>query len=123
MVELLSSSMLRFLIRQMINFLIFLEIHDVVAIERWCTMAIEATFRLNKGIESLFNVELTTSITLLENTLKVAFSDSKTFDVGYFIGHDEHLQLVKIVKGACQLSFDLQHGFVTCKLYATTIPA
>ena len=123
MAKLLSSSMLRFLIRQMINFLIFLEIHDVVAIERWCMMAIEATFRLNKGIESLFNVELTTSITLLENTLKVAFSDSKTFDIGCFIGHNKHLQLVKIVKGACQLSFDLQHGFVTCKLYATTIPA
>ena len=102
---------------------IFLEVHDVIAIERWRTMVVEATFGLNEGIESHFNVELTTSITLLENTLKVAFPNSKTFEVGYFIGYDEHLQLVRIVKNARQLSYDLQHGFVTCRLYATITPA
>lgn len=95
---------------------------DKFAIQRWRTMAVEAVFRMNDGIESLFNAQLVTSITKFENTLTVAFPDSVLTNNNYFIGHEEHLQLLDIVRQARGLSFKLQHCIVSCRLVVTVGP-
>src|SRR5882762_2401213 len=69
------------------------------------------------------HAQLSTSITELENTLKAAFPDSKRTSSVYFIGYNEHLQLLEIVRQARDLSFKLQHGFVSCRLFVTAAPA
>lgn len=91
-------------------------------IQRWRTMAVEAIFKMNDGIESLFNAQLVPSIAKLENALTTAFPDSMLTRNIYFIGHDEHLLLLDIVKQARDLSFKLQHGFVSCRLIVTVAP-
>jgi hypothetical protein len=89
---------------------------DHIAIQRWRSMTVEGIFKLNNGVESIFNAQLTCSIAKLENTLKAVFPDH----VGNLIGHDEHLLLVDIVKRARDLSFKIQHGIVSCRLIVTT---
>lgn len=82
-------------------------------------MAIESVFKMNDGIESQLNAQLVRSIAKLENTIEIAFPDLTNI---YFIGDEEHIQLLDIVRRARDLSFKLQHSFVTCRLFVTLAP-
>jgi acyl carrier protein len=86
-------------------------------------MTVEAVFRMNGGIDSLFNTQLLTYITKLENTLKVAFPESTTINSIYFIGYSEHLSLLKIIEEARNLSLMLQRDVVSRQLFLTIASA
>jgi hypothetical protein len=78
-------------------------------------MSIEAIFKINHEVESLFNADLMTSIKVYENVLNDTFVSSNM----YFIGHTQHMQLVEIVYETRRLSYNIQHCFVSCRLFVT----
>lgn len=96
-------------------------VYDAFAIQRWRIMSVEAVFKMNDAVESLFNDQLSTLITKIENALGAAFPDAgKTVK---FIGHHEQFQLVEIVRHARDLSFNIQRGFSSCRFFVTVAPA
>jgi hypothetical protein len=84
-------------------------------------LTVKAILRGNDNIETEFNAEFTASITELENTLKASFPVPEATSNLFFLGHTEHLQLVKIVREAHILSYRIQHGFVSCGLFVTAV--
>jgi hypothetical protein len=78
-------------------------------------MSIEAIFEINHEVESLFNADLMTSIKVYENVLNDTFVSSNM----YFIGHTQHMQLLEIVYEARRLLYNIQHCFVSCRLFVT----
>jgi len=92
-----------------------IERYTPIEIERWRTMSIEAIFEINHEVESLFNADLTTSIKVYENLLNDTFVSSNM----YFIGHTQHMPLLEIVYEARRLSYNIQHCFVSCRLFVT----
>ena len=91
---------------------------DSSILERWRRITVEGIFMTNSAVEDLFNAQLVTAITVLENELKAAYPSSTV----YFVGQSEHLQLLNIVRHARQLSFELQHASDTCRYYLTVAP-
>jgi hypothetical protein len=89
---------------------------DNTAIQQWRSMTADALFRMNDDVESRFNEQLISSTCELEHSLDTAFPGS----VRHFIGFDEHLELLDIVKRARELSFKIQHGFLSCQLVVTS---
>ena len=73
---------------------------------------------MNQEIETVFNAHLTTSIAGFENLLNVAFPHTDL----YFIGYDQHLLMLNIVTLARDLSYNIQHNFVCCRLFVTIGP-
>jgi hypothetical protein len=77
-------------------------------------MTVEAIFGSGDSAVTQCNVHLTISIEELQNTLKAAFPQTL-----YFFGQEEQLKLTEIVTEARRLSFQIQHGFVTNRLFVT----
>ena len=90
---------------------------DQLTIQHWRTMSVEAAFKMNNDVDHLFYSQLSTSITELKNTLKSAFPDLIFHQL---IGENERVQLMELAVQARCLSFNLQRGFVSCRLVVTT---
>jgi hypothetical protein len=83
-------------------------------------MTVDAVFKMNNDIESILDAQLKYFITELENTLHAAFP--RRIGSLCFIGHDEQLELSEVVRQARDLSFNIQHGIVNCRLFVTAAP-
>ena len=88
--------------------------HKHHALQRWRSITIEAIYKINHDVESLFNIQFTKSIANLETVIQKTTS----CDI-ILIGFEEHLQLIQIVQTARELSFKIQHGIVSCRLFVT----
>jgi hypothetical protein len=92
--------------------------HKHHALQRWRSITIEAIYKMNHNLESLFNIQFTKSIANLETVIqKTTSGDIILIDYD----SEEHLQLIRIVKTARELSFKIQHGIVSCRLFVTII--
>jgi hypothetical protein len=91
--------------------------YDRHALQRWRVLSVEAVFKMNHNIESDFNLLFASSIVELETFLQDILP--QTSIPFHFIGFEEHPQLLAIVKSARELSFRIQHGIVSCRLFVT----
>ena len=82
-------------------------------------MTVEGIFGFNHGLETVFNAQLTATVSTLENTLETAFPD-----VSFrFISSDEHQPLWNIVRSARDLSLKMQSAHFSSRLVVTKTPA
>ena len=78
-------------------------------------MTVNGIFKTNNAIEILFNEQVTVLISELDKTLRAAFLGKNT----YLVGFDEHFQLMRIVTAAQNLWYNIQRGYVSCRLNVT----
>lgn len=78
-------------------------------------MTAEAIFKMNDGIETALSGHLSRSIIQLQNTLDTVFGRNTSV----FFGTTELVQLARIFDEARQISYKMQTGVVSCRLFVT----
>jgi hypothetical protein len=95
----------------------FSGLYDHHTLQRWRAISVEGVFNVNHNLETALNVQLTASISKLESCIqKFTAEPSGKF---HLIGFEEHHQLIRIVNSARELSFKIQHGILSRRLFVT----